>query len=99
MVASTDAAAVFFLLRSGGMRLKPPVGELLEIESSTNDLMAVMITVILTGWLLASGRGEGGLYVLSFLLRQAVLGAVLGVVGGLLAAWALNRIAMSRGLH
>lgn len=99
MVASTDAAAVFFLLRSGGMRLKPPVGELLEIESSTNDPMAVMITVILTGWLLASGSGEGGLYILNFFLRQAVLGALLGLGGGLLAAWALNRINMPGGLH
>jgi cell volume regulation protein A len=99
MVASTDAAAVFFLLRAGGMRLQPPVGEVLEMESATNDPMAVMITVILAQWLLASGSGESGLYILTFFLRQAVLGAALGLAGGLLAAWALNRIAMPGGLH
>jgi len=99
MVASTDAAAVFFLLRAGGIRLQPRVGTMLEMESGTNDPMAVMITIILTQWLLTSGSGESGLYILRFFLEQVALGAILGGLGGLLAALALNKIAMPGGLH
>src|SRR6201981_1369048 len=55
MVASTDAAAVFFLLHAHGLRLRPRVSATLEVESGTNDPFAIFLTIILVE-ILFTGR-------------------------------------------
>lgn len=98
IVASTDAAAVFFLLRAGGLHLNRRVGATLELESGGNDPVAVFLTVLLTGWLVLDGS-ESGMPIMRTLLLQAGLGLGFGAAGGMLIAFALNRLTLPSGLH
>jgi len=97
VVASTDAAAVFLLVHTQGLRLRPRVGATLEVESGTNDPFAVFLTLMLVEFI---SRGEGSTWhvVLEF-VREASLGALIGVVGGRMVVMALNRVALPQGLH
>jgi potassium/hydrogen antiporter len=97
IVASTDAAAVFFLLRAGGLQLPARARSMLEVESGTNDPMAVFLTIILAE-LIVSG-GVPGWEILGRLGQQAALGGAFGLASGLGAVWLLNRIDMPGGLH
>src|SRR5207244_9132248 len=97
VVASTDAAAVFLLVHAQGLRLRPRVGATLEAESGTNDPFAVFLTLMLVE-LISSGQSSVWHVVLEF-GREAVLGAVIGVIGGRLVVLALNRVALPQGLH
>src|ERR1700719_1576694 len=56
VVASTDAAAVFFLIHARGLRLRPRVSATLEIESGTNDPFAIFLTLTLVQILLIGGE-------------------------------------------
>ena len=97
MVASTDAAAVFLLVHTQGLRLRPRVGATLEAESGTNDPFAIFLTLMLVEFI---SRGESSpAHVVLELAREGVLGAVIGVVGGRLVVLALNRMALPQGLH
>ena len=98
IVASTDAAAVFFLLRTGGMQLQRRIGSVLEIESGTNDPIAVFLTIVLTELLIA-GVDAPGWQVVARLAEQGLIGAALGGIGGLAAVTMLNRVQMPDGLH
>jgi cell volume regulation protein A len=97
VVASTDAAAVFFLIHVRGLRLRPRVGATLEVESGSNDPFAVFLTIVLIE-LLLSGEGSWQ-HVLGTLAEQAVLGTILGIVGGRTIVLALNRLGLAQGLH
>src|ERR1700742_3184083 len=97
VVASTDAAAVFLLVHAQGLRLRPRVGATLEVESGTNDPFAVFLTLMLVE-LISSGSSSFWHVVREF-AQEAVLGAIVGVVGGRLVVLGLNRVALPQGLH
>lgn len=103
IVASTDAAAVFFLIHTGGLRLKQRISSTLEMESATNDPVAVFLTMVLAEILLANVSGAGlatsGIGLAGTLAYHALVGAAMGVLGGLLASWLLNRVNLPGGLH
>jgi cell volume regulation protein A len=97
VVASTDAAAVFLLVHTQGLRLRPRVGATLEAESGTNDPFAIFLTLMLVEFI---SLGESSpAHVIMELAREGLLGAIVGVIGGRLVVVALNRMALPQGLH
>jgi potassium/hydrogen antiporter len=100
IISSTDAAAVFFLLRVGGIRIREKIRATLEIESGSNDPMAIFLTLLLVE-AIALGQFDA-LALPGDLLRafatQMGLGAVAGVVGGLVISFLLNRLRLEAGL-
>ncbi|MBV9110751.1 MAG: cation:proton antiporter, partial [Gemmatimonadetes bacterium] len=81
IVGSTDAAAVFAVLRGSGLRLGERVGATLEVESGANDPMAVFLTLALIQ--LRLGQVASGWT----LVGSLVLEVVVGVAAGLLVGW------------
>lgn len=106
LVASTDAAAVFFLLRVGGIRVRDRVRSTLEIESGTNDPMAIFLTLTLVDIILLLQqdpglKGGAPALALDLAIRFAVQmggGLVGGFIGGRLLRWAVNRLRLEPGL-
>lgn len=93
IVSSTDSAAVFSVLRSGGVNLRPRVASLLEVESGLNDPVAVILTLSVTHALV---RGEGARVTL--LLEMAVqlaVGLAAGIGIGYGARWLLGRVRLA----
>ena len=97
VVASTDAAAVFLLVHTQGLRLRPRVGATLEAESGTNDPFAIFLTLMLVEFISIGASSPA--HVAFELAREGLLGAVFGVVGGRLVVLALNRMPLPQGLH
>src|SRR5665213_4091699 len=90
VVASTDAAAVFLLINSRGLRLRPRVRATLEVESGTNDPFAVCLTLIFVEFLLAGNQSWS--HALVTFVRDTVLGCIIGVAGGRIITLVLNRL-------
>jgi len=96
VIASTDAAAVFFLINTRGLRLRPRIGATLEVESGANDPFAIFLTFVLVEILLSGSKPWPSLIV--DLLREAILGGIIGFIGGRLVALMLNRVSLTQGL-
>lgn len=93
VVSSTDAAAVFAVLRGGGVHLKPRVGRTLEVESCVNDPMAVILTTTLVQ--IFTGAGELSWRTVVNVPVQLAVGAGIGLVIGYFARWLLARTRVS----
>ena len=100
VVASTDAASVFNILRSRRLGLKYRTSSLLEMESGSNDPMAYMLTVIFVALLaarygIAGERSAGS--VVGMLFAQVGFGALFGVLFGLFAVFMLKKFSFNMG--
>jgi cell volume regulation protein A len=90
IVGSTDAAAVFAVLRTGGIQLPERLSATLEVESGSNDPMAIFLTVGLIS--LIQGQASGAWELLLLFVGQFGLGTLVGLGSGRLASLAVNRI-------
>lgn len=88
MLSSTDASATFALLRPLAGRLPKPVLDLIETESGFNDPVAVVLAGVAMA--LAGGEGVAPAALVTEVLRQFLLGILLGFLGGSLTTQVLG---------
>lgn len=98
IVSSTDAAAIFSILRGGNTQLRRRIAATLELESGLNDPVAVIFTIVLSVSLveqrdLFSDLGFG-------LSLQLGIGSALGILLGYIARWLLKVLGFAvQGLY
>jgi len=98
IVGSTDAAAVFSLLRNAGIYINPRLKSTLEVESATNDPMAIFLTVGLLEIMVNDLEPGTGLLLL--FVEQMGIGTLVGLSIGWLSIQIINRIhLMTSGLY
>lgn len=98
IVSSTDAAAVFSILRSKSLALKTNLRPTLELESGSNDPMAYVLTIAFLG--LVVDQDQNLLSIIPFLLQQMIIGALAGLFFGKVSKYAINRIRLDfEGLY
>jgi len=98
VVAPTDAAAVFFLLRVGGINVRDRVRSTLEVESGSNDPAAIFLAISLVG--LATSPSEAPVFdLLSTFALQAGVGGLIGLAGGFVIAEVMNRTNFEAALY
>jgi potassium/hydrogen antiporter len=100
IVSPTDAAAVFLLLRVGGITVRERVRATLEVESGSNDPMAIFLTISLVGLVAAgSSEGQATIELVKQFLLQIGLGFALGLLGGAALVQIVNRTNFEIGLY
>lgn len=94
IISSTDAAAVFAILRSKNIKLKNNIGELLEFESGSNDPMAIFLTMTLISFMTMPTTPSATEWIVDLLL-QFGLGGLLGYLAGIGLPILMNKIRLS----
>ncbi len=98
IVSSTDAAAVFSILRSRNIGLKKNLRATLELESGSNDPMAYFLTIALTG--LIMDKELSPISIIPMFMKQMIIGGVTGLLIGKLGKELINRIKLDfEGLY
>ena len=97
ILSSTDAAALFFLLRVGGITIRDRVRSTLEVESGTNDPLAIFLTLTLVAVITGAESSHWPMLV-ARLIWQAGGGALFGLGGGLIIVAVVNRLRLEAGL-
>ena len=93
IISSTDAAAVFSILRVGNVNLKNDLQPTLELESGSNDPMAVFLTVGTIELLLNADKSFFDL--LLYFVLQFAIGALIGLTFGKLMVYLINKLKFS----
>ncbi|SMP64227.1 potassium/proton antiporter, CPA1 family [Neorhodopirellula lusitana] len=98
IVGSTDASVVFSVLRNGGVNIRPKLASTLEVESGSNDPMAIFLTIGLIQVL--TGEVPVGIGLATLFFKQVILGTLIGLGVGLGGAWTLKNIRLdAAGLY
>lgn len=95
VVSSTDAAAVFSVLRGSGLQIRRRVALTLELESGLNDPMAMILTFALTQWI--AGQGQPLWKSLLAVPAQMAVGCGLGIGLGIAGRFLLRRARLPAG--
>ena len=98
IVGSTDAAAVFGLLRSAGLQLKERTSATLEVESGSNDPMAIFLTITLVE-LISLQAENPGVRILGAFAEQMGLGLAIGFAGGYVLVQLLKRLSLPVSMY
>ncbi len=98
IVGSTDAAAVFSILRTGGVHLRRRLSDTLEVESGSNDPMAIFMTIGLIQILI--GKVDSVADLIGLLVAQMGIGLIAGLAIGYMAVWVIRNIQLdTAGLY
>lgn len=98
IVSSTDAAAVFSVLRSKSLALKANLRPTLELESGSNDPMAYVLTIVFLS--LVVNQDQSIISVIPLFFRQMILGGIAGFAFGRLSKIIINKIELDfEGLY
>jgi cell volume regulation protein A len=90
IVSSTDAAAVFSILRSKNLALRANLRPTLEMESGSNDPMAYVLTIAFLGLVVNQDQGLASMIPLFF--QQMIIGTIAGFGFGKLSKFIINKI-------
>lgn len=98
IVSSTDAAAVFSILRSKSLALKTNLRPTLELESGSNDPMAYVLTIAFLT--LVVNQDQSLLSIIPFFFQQMIIGGLAGLGFGRLSKIIINKIKLDfEGLY
>ncbi|BAX81700.1 potassium/proton antiporter [Labilibaculum antarcticum] len=98
IVSSTDAAAVFSILRSKSLALKTNLRPTLELESGSNDPMAYVLTIAFLS--LVINQDQSIVSIISLFFQQMIFGAIAGFAFGMLSKFIINKIKLDfEGLY
>jgi len=98
IISSTDAAAVFSVLRTNNISFKYRLKELIELESGTNDPMAIFLTIGLLS--LIGSESSGWVDLILLFIMQMGIGLLFGILFGKLFTLLVNKINLSyEGLY
>jgi len=98
IVSSTDAAAVFSILRSKNLALKTNIRPTLELESGSNDPMAYVLTIAFLT--LVINQDQSLASIVPLFLQQMILGGIAGFAFGKLSKFIINKIKLDfEGLY
>lgn len=99
IISSTDAAAVFSILQGKGIGLKGNLTPLLELESGSNDPMAIFLTIAALQLVMHPDEASVSMLIISFIL-QMLMGLVFGIGLGKLGVIVFDRIRLEyEGLY
>ena len=98
IVSSTDAAAVFSILRSKSLALKTNIRPTLELESGSNDPMAYVLTIAFLT--LVTHQDQSFASIIPMFLKQMILGGIAGIGFGIASKYTINKIKLDfEGLY
>lgn len=97
VISSTDAAAVFFVLRLGGVSIREKIKSTLEMESGSNDPMAIFLTFSVL--MLCTKQITSPWFLTLDFVMQMGIGILFGFLLGFIIRWTINKIDIDTGLY